>query len=80
VLKLHYSKIDSAEYDDHGGYKVTKPHRTIADLIRGGTISNGFIIQAVKEGLQRGILTHKQYSSLKEMPRVGSILRKIMGE
>ena len=80
VLKLHYSKIGASEYDDHGGYKVTKPHRTIADLIRCGTISNEFIIQAVKEGLQRGVLTHKQYSNLKEMPRVGSLLKKIMGE
>ena len=80
VLKLHYSTVMPTEYDDHGGYKVTKLFRTVADLIRCGTVSNEFIVQAVKEGLKRGILTNRQYETLKEIPRVGSIFKKIMKE
>jgi len=80
VLKLHYSKIVFSEYEDRGGYKVTKPFRTIIDVIRNGTLSNELIIQAVKEGIQSGLLTHKQYSDLKKMPHIGKVLCEIMGE
>jgi hypothetical protein len=80
VLILHYSTVHRSDYEVRGGYQVTRPFRTIADLVRGGTLSNEFIIQAVNEGLQKGVLTRKQYDNLLVTPRVGSSLRRIMGE
>lgn len=78
-LKLHFSKIGPGEYEEHEGYKVTKPFRTIADLVRAGTVQDDFIIQAVDQGLQKGVLTHAQYEELRVTPRVGRRLSAMMG-
>lgn len=80
VLRLHFSEIFPIEYENHGGYKVTKPFRTIADLVRSGKTQEDFIIQAVKQGLKRGLLTQKQYAGLLDTPRVGNVLRRIIGD
>jgi predicted transcriptional regulator of viral defense system len=78
VLSLHFSNIDKTEYTEHFGYKVAKPGRAIADLIRGYRLSPEFIIQAIKEGIQTGKLTKQEYQTLLKTPRVGKPLEKIM--
>ena len=78
VLSLHFTSIDRSEYTNYGGYRVAKPYRAIADLIRGHNLSPEFIIQAVKEGIQSGKLTHQEYETLMKMPRVGRPLHDIM--
>ncbi len=78
ALTLHFSRIDPSEYVDHGGYKVTRPFRTIADVVRCRSLSPEFIIQAVREGIQTGKLTHREYENLTKMPYVGKPLREMM--
>jgi len=80
VLKLHYSQITPSECEERNGYRITKPLRTIADLIRQGKISDEFVIQAVKQSLEKGVMTQTEYKELKVMPRVGKTLCGIMGE
>ena len=80
VLLLHHATIKPSEFEDRNGYRVTKPFKTIADLIRARTVSPEFIEQAVHQALDKGSLTHAQYRALKEKPRVGRKLIEVMGE
>jgi len=80
VLKLHFSPMHAPEYEQNGGYRVTRPFRTIADLVRGALLPADVIVQAVREGLQKGVLTRTQYAKLLEMPRVGNSLKRMMGD
>ncbi len=43
VLHLHHSIIEPSEYEDRNGYRVTKPYRTIVDLVRSMMVSPEFI-------------------------------------
>ncbi len=80
VLLLHHADIPSAECEERNGYRVTKPFRTIADMVRAMKQSPEFIGQAVTQALDRGVLTLAQYQALKTAPRVGPRLKLIMGE
>jgi predicted transcriptional regulator of viral defense system len=80
VLHLHHSKIDPSEYEERNGYRVTKPYRTVLDLVRSMTISPEFIKQAVEQAIDRGYLTHEQYRMLKKMKRIGPRLQEITGD
>jgi len=80
VLVLHYANITASEYEERNGYRVTRPFRTIADLVRARTTSPEHIKQAVRQSLDKGYLTQAQYKVLKNMPRVGRNLIEIMGE
>jgi predicted transcriptional regulator of viral defense system len=80
ILILHHATIEPSECEERRGYKVTKPFRTIADIVRAQEISPEFIKQAVKQALNKGYLTHAQYRKLKDQPRIGRRLSEIMGE
>jgi hypothetical protein len=78
ILQLHYATIDSSEYEERSGYRVTKPFRTIVDIVRSQTVSPEFIKQAVRQALNKGYVTQTQYRVLKDMPRIGRRLQVIM--
>ncbi|HDQ44470.1 MAG TPA: hypothetical protein ENN17_03075 [bacterium] len=80
VLHLHHSIIEPFEYEERNGYRVTKPSRTIVDLVRAMTVSPEFIKQAVEQAIDKGYLTHAQFRALKEMKRVGPRLKEIVGD
>lgn len=80
VLQLHHATISLEEREERNGYLVTRPFRTIADIVQAGTISPEFIKQAVKQSLDRGYLTITQYTILKIKPRIGKKLSEIMGD
>ena len=80
ALLLHHADIRETECEERDGYRVTKPFRTIADIVRAGAVSPEFIRQGVGQALERGYLTRAQYHALKRTPRVGRRLMDIMGE
>jgi predicted transcriptional regulator of viral defense system len=80
ALHLHHANITLLEFEERSGYRVTKPHRTIADIVQARTVSPEFIKQAVRQALDRGYMTHGQYRSLRNAPRIGRKLIEIMGE
>jgi len=80
ILILHHATIEPSECEERRGYRVTKPFRTIADIVRAQAVSPEFINQAVTQALNKGYLTHAQYRKLKEQPRIGRRLSEIMGE
>jgi len=80
ALRLHHAGIKASECEERSGYRVTKPFRTISDIVRSGTVSPEFIQQAVRQALDKGYLTRANYRTLKDMPRIGRRLREIMGD
>jgi predicted transcriptional regulator of viral defense system len=79
-LIIHHAQINPGEYEERGGYRVTKPFRTLVDIIRAGRISPEFTRQSVQQALDRGYMARSQYSTITDMPRIGKRLKKIMGE
>jgi len=80
ILCLHHANVKAVECEERNGYRVIRPFRTFVDLVRAQTVSPEFFRQAVRQALERGILTRSQYRTLKEMPRVGRRFRELMGE
>jgi hypothetical protein len=60
VLVLHYSEVAEGDVRIGPGYRYTQPLRTILDLIEDGTVEEGFIYQAVRQAVERGLVTYPQ--------------------
>ncbi len=56
VLVLHYVDIPESDNEIVYGVRVTKPMRTILDLLAQGEMPVALLRQALREGLRRGII------------------------
>jgi predicted transcriptional regulator of viral defense system len=80
IVVLHYADLPSGDVQAGPGYKYTRPLRTILDLIEVGTVERTFIRQALRQAIDRGLITRQQLRSadLSEATRkiVGDALRR----
>lgn len=60
VLVLHYADLSEGDVQSAQGFKVTRPLRTILDLIAAGTVERTFIQQALAQAVDRGLVTGHQ--------------------
>jgi predicted transcriptional regulator of viral defense system len=60
IIVLHYSALLKSEIQAGPGYKYTRPLRTILDLIEAGTVERTFIRQALRQAVDRGLVTRQQ--------------------
>jgi hypothetical protein len=60
ILMLHYGDLPESDIQTGPGYKYTRPLRTIIDLIEAGTVEKNFIRQAVRQAVDRGLITRQQ--------------------
>lgn len=60
ILVLHFSDLPDSEIQSGPGYKYTRPLRTILDLIEAGTVERSFIHQALRQAIDRGVITRQQ--------------------
>jgi len=60
ILTLHYADMPEEDVQTAQGFKFTRPLRTILDLMEEGTVERRFIIQALRQALNRGLITHHQ--------------------
>jgi predicted transcriptional regulator of viral defense system len=74
VLILHHGKIMPQEIEEREGYGVTRPVRTIVDLVIEEYVSTDIIRQAYKEAKQRGLITEDEFKRYRKNPE---IFRKI---
>lgn len=56
ILKLHVAELTKNMITESRGFLVTKPGRTISDIIQCGWVSFGIIKQAVVEALAKGLV------------------------
>ena len=60
ILVLHYFDLPATDVQTAQGFKSTRPLRTILDLIEVGTVERNFIRQALRQAVDRGLVTRQQ--------------------
>lgn len=80
IAVLHYRDLLKSEIQDGPGYKYTMPLRTILDLIETGTVEGTLMRQALRQAVDRGLITRQQLrnTELSETARkmVEDVLRR----
>lgn len=66
ILVLHRSTLDKKDVEQRQGFAVTRPLRTIADLAAVESVARDIVEQALKEGRQRGLITVREISELRQ--------------
>ncbi len=56
-LVLHFADVQEEEVWKFEGYGVTTPERTIRDVLLDESISDELVIQALSDGLQKGVVS-----------------------
>jgi predicted transcriptional regulator of viral defense system len=60
VLVLHRGNLDTSELEEREGHKVTRPIKTIIDLINAGTLAEETVRSAFAEAVQKGLITQRE--------------------
>jgi predicted transcriptional regulator of viral defense system len=76
ILVLHYADLSEGDVQTAQGFKFTRPLRTILDLIEAGTVERAFIRQALRQAIERGLITRQQIRRV----RMSGPARKIVEE
>ena len=64
VLVLHRADLSESDIEQMQGVRVTRPLRTVLDLLQTGHVDRNLIRQAIDEAMRRGLITGKQIDSL----------------
>ena len=76
VLVLHYADLPESDLQAAQGFKFTRPLRTILDLIEAGAVERNFIRQALRQSVERGLISRQQIRNA----RMSGSVRKIIEE
>jgi predicted transcriptional regulator of viral defense system len=76
VLVLHRADLPESDVQTAQGFKFTRPLRTILDLIEAGTVERNFIRQALRQSVERGLISRQQIRNA----RMSGSVRKIIDE
>jgi hypothetical protein len=76
VLVLHCANLPESDVQNAQGFRLTRPLRTILDLLTAGDVERTFIRQALRQALDRGLVTRQQ---IRATPMTGST-RKIVAD
>ena len=60
IIVLHYRDLLKSEIQAGPGYKYTRSLRTILNLIEAGRVERTFIRQALRQAVDRGLITRQQ--------------------
>ena len=60
ILVLHYADLPESDIQTAQGFKFTRPLRAVLDLIEAGTVERTFIRQALRQAVDRGLITRQQ--------------------
>lgn len=60
VLALHKADLQPKEIEEREGYRVVAPLRAIADLVAEGTEDRSQLRRALRQALDRGLITRRQ--------------------
>ena len=65
ILKLHFKNIPEDSIEIRQGYAVVKPIFDILILLSEESVSMDILVQALSEGLQRGLITKSEVKKMK---------------
>lgn len=78
ILVLHYADLAKSEVQTAQGFKFTRPLRTILDLIEANTVERGFIRQALRQAIDRGLITRRQIQNTQLSESTRKIIEQIL--
>lgn len=61
ALVLHYANLLPEDIEKREGYRVTRPLRTLLDLVDSQKLSSDLMEQAIKEAQKRGLITVSEF-------------------
>ena len=66
VVVLHFADLPQSDIGAAHGVRVTKPMRTILDLLEGGDVPPAALRQALREGLRRGLIRRSEIAEARK--------------
>ena len=66
VLVLHFASLPQSDIGAVHGVRVTKPMRTILDLLEGGDVPVAILRQALREGLRQGLIRRNEMAEVRK--------------
>ena len=78
ILTLHYANLPEEDVQSAQGFRFTRPLRTVLDLIGEGEVEKRFIIQAMRQALNRGLITHHQIQDRQISTQVQKMFDEVM--
>ena len=75
VLVLHFADLPESDIGVAHGVRVTRPMRTILDLLTGGEVPLGTLRQALRDGLRRGLIRRSEIVEARKYLAVSKQLR-----
>jgi len=66
VLVLHLADLPQSDIGNANGVRLTTPMRTILDLLEGGEMPLATLRQALREGLQRGLIRRSEIAEARK--------------
>jgi predicted transcriptional regulator of viral defense system len=64
ILVLHHENLDKRDIQEMHGVRVTRPLRTIIDLLRCGKVDRSQLKLAVDEAMRRGLIARNELARL----------------
>jgi|ERR1700722_3703721 len=78
ILVLHFTDLSDEDVQTQQGYLVTKPLKTIIDIVEEGKLSEDLIIQAIQDALKKGLISRKELGGAASVG--GSKLKRILND
>jgi predicted transcriptional regulator of viral defense system len=75
VIVLHKSDVSPVEVEQRQGYRVVRPLRAVAELLRDGTESRDRLQQALSDGLRRGIIARTELEAHPDRKALARLLK-----
>lgn len=80
-LALHQGSLNKEDVEIRQGYQVTRPLRTLADLVEEGIVSPDLLRQAAREALDRGLVRLSAIRQATHLPAsIREALEKLLKE
>jgi predicted transcriptional regulator of viral defense system len=80
VLTLHRAQLKPTEVQEMHGVRVTRPLRTIADLLESGGTDRSQLKQALEEALRRGLVARRDIEPMPHDDKLQRSLHELAGE
>jgi predicted transcriptional regulator of viral defense system len=79
ILVLHRAHLDTSEVQEMHGIRVTRPLRTIVDLLRSGHVDRSQLKLAVDEAIHRGLIGRREIDRVPD-DKLQRSLRELAGQ
>jgi hypothetical protein len=78
VLVLHYADLPESDVQTAQGFKFTRPLRAVLDLIEAGTVERNFLRQALRQGVDRGLISRPQIRNARMSEPVRQFVEEVL--